>query len=97
MDGWTKTRWDNYSLTDANIGNPITFASLDFNSYNRVPRFDGNYFNYVQPYQCHTATPSDGVNVYSFTLFPEEFQPSGGANLSRISRIILSIELKQLS
>ena len=79
----------NFKLGDLRV----SFSSLDFNSYNRVPRLDGNYFNYVQPYQSHTSTPSDGINMYSFTLFPEEFQPSGGANLSRISRIMLSIEL----
>jgi hypothetical protein len=93
LTGWTKNRWENYSLTDVGEGNPIAFSSLDFNSYNRVLRMDGNYFNYVQPYQSHLSTPSDGINMYTFSLFPEEFQPSGSANLSRISRIVLNLEL----
>jgi hypothetical protein len=93
LDGWTQTMWDNYSMTTNYTGNPINYSSLDFNSFNRVLRLDSNYFNYVQPYQYHTASPSDGINVYSFSLFPEEYQPSGGANLSRLSRVILRLEL----
>jgi len=85
----TKCQWSNYSMTDENIGNPVAFSSIDFNSYNRVVQLDGNYFNYVQPYESHRATPSDGINVYSFAIFPEEQQPSGSANLSRISRTVV--------
>lgn len=87
----TKLRWDNYSLTKKGKGNPIAESELNFHGYTRALRLDGNYFNYVQPYLYHNATPSDGINVYSFSLFPEEFQPSGSANLSRLSRITLNI------
>lgn len=90
--GTTQTRFDNYSLTDENKGNPIVFSQIDFHSYERVPKLDGNYFNYVQPYQHHNTTPSDGINMYSFSIFPEEFQPSGSANVSRLSRINLNLE-----
>lgn len=89
LDGYTQTRWNNYSLTDENIGNPILCSSIDFHSYNRVLKLDGDYFNYVQPYQHHNTTPSDGINSYSFALFPEEHQPSGSANFSRLSRATL--------
>lgn len=92
LDGYTKARWDNYSLTDENVGNPVLFSTIDFHSYNRVIRSDGNYFNYVQPFEAHTATPSDGINVYSFAINAEEIQPTGSANLSRISRVNLSLE-----
>lgn len=95
LTGWDQTRWDNYSLTDENSGNPILFSSMNFHSYERVERLDGNYFNYVQPYQHHNATPSDGINMYSFSIFPEEHQPSGSANMSRLSRVVLFLELDQ--
>jgi hypothetical protein len=92
LDGSNECRWDNYSVSDTNSGNPIIFSSLDFHSYKRVPRLDGNYFNYVQPYEIHRTTPSDGINVYGFSIFPEESQPSGSANLSRLSRITMYME-----
>jgi hypothetical protein len=91
-DGSNQCRWDNYSISDSNYENPIIFSSLDFHSYKRVPRLDGNYFNYVQPYETHRTTPSDGINIYGFSLFPEESQPSGSANLSRLSRIAMYME-----
>lgn len=95
LTGYERNRWDNYSLTDENRGNIIAFTTIDFNSYNRVPKLDGNYFNYVQPYQHHSSTPSDGVNMYSFSLFPEENQPSGGANMSRLSRVMMVFDFSE--
>jgi hypothetical protein len=93
-DGTRQTQFNNYSLTDGNKGNPIAFSKIDFHSYERVPRLDGNYFNYVQPYQHHNTTPSDGINMYSYSIFPEEFQPSGSANVSQLSRINLTLEFR---
>jgi len=96
LNNSTQLRWDKYSLTDQNIGNPIAFTTIDFHSYNRVQRLDGNYFNYVQPAECHNATPSDGINMYSFSIFPEENQPSGNANFSRISRVLITLEFDNI-
>lgn len=93
FSGFIKLRWNNYSLTEENKGNPIQYTTMDFHSYNRVSRREGNYFNYVQPYETHHTTPSDGINMYSFSIFPEENQPSGSANLSRLSRVQLQLEL----
>jgi len=87
-----KLRWDNYSLTDYNIGNPIKYSSLQFNGETRVLKLDSSYFNYLQPEKHHSRTPSDGINVYSFALHPEESQPSSSANLSRLSRVQLTLE-----
>lgn len=91
-DGTNQCRWDNYSLNTSNDGNPIDYSTLDFHSYTRVIQLDGNYFNYVQPYEVHRTSPTDGINMYSFSLFPEEYQPSGSANLSKLTKITLSLE-----
>ena len=72
-------------------GNPCTSVNLQLNGHDRFATRDGNYFNYVQPYQHHTNTPSDGVCVYSFALKPEEHQPSGSCNMSRIDNATLSL------
>jgi hypothetical protein len=74
----------NYGLDLAGNGNPVATAKIQLNGHDRFDQQTGDYFNYVQPYQHHTRTPSDGVNVYSFGLHPEQHQPSGTANLSRI-------------
>ncbi len=72
-------------------GNPVEFALIQLNGHDRFDRREGAYFNYVQPDQHHTNTPADGINVYSFALYPEQHQPSGTANLSRIDNTQLNI------
>lgn len=74
----------NYGMDLAGNGNPVKSAKLQLNGHDRFDEQAGDYFNYVQPSQHHTRTPADGVNVYSFGLHPEQHQPSGTANLSRI-------------
>lgn len=65
--------------------NNCTSAKLQLNGHDRFQEREGDYFNLVQPYQHHTCIPlSKGINVYSFALRPEEHQPSGTCNFSRI-------------
>ena len=84
-------QFSNYGLFIDGTCNPVQWAQLQLNGHDRFERREGAYFNYVQPEQHHSNTPVDGVNVYSFSLHPEEHQPSGTANLSRISKTDLNI------
>ena len=52
---------------------------------------NGIYFNCIQPYQFHTGNPDIGINSYSFALNPEDYQPSGACNFSRMENIKLDI------
>jgi len=83
----------NYGLRLDGKGNPVAEAGLQLNGNDRFDPRLGGYFNYVQPYECHTHTPADGVNVYSFGLHPEQHQPSGTCNLSRIDNTVLILRL----
>jgi hypothetical protein len=73
--------------------NPVAFAKLQLNGHDRFSERDGRYFNLVQPYQHHENVPSAGINVYSFGLKPEEHQPSGTCNMSRIDNATLQLTL----
>jgi hypothetical protein len=64
--------------------NPVVCAKLLLNGQDRFSERLGSYFDLVQPSQHHTSTPATGINVYSFALRPEEHQPSGTCNFSRI-------------
>ena len=69
--------------------NPVYEQWIQINGTDRLDRRYGNYFNKVQLYQHHTGigyTYNDqpGVYMYSFALRPEEHQPSGTCNFSRI-------------
>jgi hypothetical protein len=85
------TQWDNYGIYFDRTVNPIINVALTLNGHDRFSQRDGAYFNYVQPYQCHSNTPSDGINMYSFALNPEDHQPSGTCNFSRIDNATLSL------
>jgi hypothetical protein len=73
--------------------NPVVTAKLQLNGQDRFSEREGSYFSWVQPYQCHTRCPDEGINVYSFALRPEEHQPSGTCNFSRIDNATLQLVL----
>ena len=90
--------WNNFSDSAGNAyttaKNPVTMAKIQLNGNDRFAEREGTYFSSVQPYQHHECTPSmyhPGINVYSFALKPEEHQPSGTLNMSRIDTAILSM------
>jgi hypothetical protein len=73
--------------------NPVVTAKLQLNGQDRFSEREGTYFDTVQPYQHHTRSPDTGINVYSFALRPEEHQPSGTCNMSRIDNATLQLVL----
>ena len=81
----------NYGLFISGRGNPIEYALLEYNAEERFVKRNGNFFNYLQPQLHHTNQPADGINLYSFAIFPEKHQPSGTSNLSKIENIIFTV------
>lgn len=85
---------DHAGLAPRNAGrNPVVRAKLQLNGHDRFQERLGSYFNLVQPYQHHTNVPATGINVYSFALNPEQHQPSGTCNFSRIDSAVLQLQL----
>lgn len=73
---------------------PVAYVSLRLNNQQRFATREGRYFRLVEPFQFHTLIPENFIYCYSFALFPEEPQPSGSMNGSRIDNIELIIELQ---
>ena len=73
--------------------NPVVTAKLQLNGQDRFSEREGTYFDLVQPWQHHTRNPDTGINLYSFALRPEEHQPSGSCNFSRIDNATLQLVL----
>jgi hypothetical protein len=69
----------------------VAVANIQLNGQDRFSQREGPYFNLVQPFQHHTNIPAVGINVYSFALNPEEHQPSGTCNFSRIDTATLQL------
>ena len=74
---------------------------LQLNGHDRFRRRSGSYFTVVQRYQHHTGADGAaigarvaGIHMYSFALKPEEHQPSGTCNFSRIDNAVLNVKEK---
>ena len=63
---------------------PIETATLFFNGIERSSERKGGYYRMVQPFQKHTRMPRSHIYVYSFAMKPEQHQPTGAANFSKI-------------
>lgn len=74
--------------------NTMVQSRLQLNGHDRFTERGSRYFNLVQPYQHHMNTPSTGIYVYSFALKPEEHQPSGTCNMSRIDNATLTFTVQ---
>ena len=69
----------------------LNTAKLVLNGQDRFKEQSGKYFNQVQPFAHHTGSPCAGVYSYSFALKPEEHQPTGTCNFSRIDNAQMSV------
>ncbi len=70
-------------------------AVLQVDGFDRFERRDAGYFRLVQPFQYHTNIPTaDYFYTYSFALRPEEMQPSGSINASRINNMQLQVNCR---
>lgn len=88
-------RWTDFTngSTAYNGGDVLVDAKLQLNGQDRFATRKAGYFNNVQPYQHHTRGPATGIYVYSLALKPEEQQPSGSVNMSRIDNATLQMTM----
>lgn len=86
----TSKSWTDFSSAGADH---LVDAKLLLNGQDRFSTRKAGYFNLVQPFQHHTRGPATGIYVYSFALKPEEHQPSGSVNMSRIDNATLQLTL----
>lgn len=91
--GGIETKNTQFSTLPDGTGNPIVQMEITLNGYTRTEKFDGDYYNYIEPITKHSNSPSPGINVYSFALKPEIQQPSGTCNFSRIKSLGVNITL----
>ena len=87
---WTEEGTDNAARS---VG-PLDTFKLVLNGQDRFKEQQGKYFNQVQPFQHHSGSPYPGVYSYSFALKPEEHQPTGTCNFSRIDNAQVAVKAK---
>jgi len=81
-------------VNDELIGkNIIRNETLLFNGLEVLSFREYGFFNWVQPYKYHTNSPSEGINIYSFSIYPQKNQPSGQTNMTLIDSIKLRLHV----
>ena len=76
------------------VPGPLDKFKLILNGQDRFKEQDGYYFNQLQPMCHHSGNPMAGVYCYSFALKPEEHQPTGTCNFSRIDNAQVAVTPK---
>lgn len=89
-----KNDWSNY-MNATTGGYLLQTAKLVFNGQDRFDEKPVEYFTLIQPYQHHKASCPAGVCIYSFAINPEEYQPSGTCNFSRLNKAQLVLVLSK--
>ena len=84
--------WSAKKFTEEVVG-PLSEFKLVLNGQDRFKAQKGKYFNQVQTYNHHSGCPYPGVYAYSFALKPEEHQPTGTCNFSRIDNAQVAVTL----
>lgn len=77
-----------------NDNNILINAKLLFNGIDRFDLKDNIFLSYLQPFLYHQNN-NDGIYVFSFSLEPEKFQPSGAVNMSMINSVVLDFKTKK--
>jgi hypothetical protein len=96
MTSTSITRSNNYAVNVNSTVPIMEWCKMDFNGYTRIEKHIGTapFFNYLQPLARHRNTPADGINVHSFSLNPEEHQPSCACNFSCIDNVTMTFQIK---
>ena len=86
------------SITASNIetwrANPLVNARLKFNGNIRQETHRHEYYHQVQQYQHHNSNTIRPIYLYSFSLNPDKYQPSGACNMSHVKNVEFELELK---
>lgn len=74
-------------------GSLIKKSHILLNSNERMEEQTDMYYNNVQLLQHFNYCTQKGINIYSFSLVPSDFQPSGVCNMSKIDNVQISVLL----
>jgi len=97
------TSWLDFSVASGVNKDTFKDGKLQLNGHDRFTTRQADYFRKVQNLDHHTRVPrtqmvddrninySQYIYTYSFALSPEEHQPSGTCNFSRIDNAVLQL------
>lgn len=92
---WFNFSTQSYRNMKKNGTDPLVSAKIIFEGKDRIDYRPAKYFRTVVPFECHTNTPNNFIYCYSFSEKPEQFQPTGSCNFSRIDDQELYINISE--
>lgn len=92
---WFNFSTESYKNNEKNGTDPMLQGKFVLEGQDLTDEKDYKYYRIVTPYQRHTNVPNNFIYVYSFSLNPEEYQPSGTCNFSRIDNQELHIQISE--
>ena len=82
----------NYGMNDDTTGSIMKSCNIEILGDERVAKYPYEYYNYYNQYNHHRNIPKDGIYCYSFSLYPDETQPSGTCNFNKLKNIHMNFE-----
>ena len=87
--------WLNFSKTlTFPFKDAIKTAKIVLNGQDRTPDLTAKELRLYNTFETHSAIPNNYIYVYSFSLKPEQYQPTGSCNFSRFDNKQLEIEFE---
>ena len=83
----------NYDTPNESKLAPFTYITLRFNGNDRFEKLPETFFRLYQPYKYHSSGTNTYFYMYSFSLEPENAQPSGTCNFSKLDNVVLNLDL----
>ena len=91
-DGNIKDRF-NYTNSFEYGVSLVKTSKILLNGQERSTNRDYYYYNHLVPYKYHSSSPENGINMYSFSINPNNVQPFGSCNLSKVDDIVLEMSV----
>jgi len=90
---------DLFNFSNVSGNDILVNINLEFNNETRIMSDIANYLylRRAQPLSFHTRSPTRYIYSYSFSLFPENAEPSGQTNMSRIINKLLNVTINAQS
>jgi len=80
----------NYGTADSLSIEPFNNIQLRYNGNDRFEQLPATFFRLFQPYKHHSCGTNQFIYIYSFALSPENINPSGTCNFSKIDNATLN-------
>ena len=74
--------------------NIIKTSQILLNNQPRIQPKQSEYFTQLQPFWYFKTNIPDGVHVFSFSLNPTEYQPSGSCNMAQVKKVDIRVDIR---